>query len=139
MFHHLDFRVHCHATEDEEKVLLAFTFVSGVEKPEVTRAKGFHGNPITVFKASIKEAWAIRAFWDRVEEAGDLDAIVQSLERSIDRRCQLHLRFDKQEAYQGRIRVVEHGDVIALRGKVAAYPARRRRAIEAAQLYFQGG
>lgn len=138
MFHRLEFRVHCHATEVEERVQQAFASVSGVESPEVSKTQGHHANPITIFTASLKDAGDIDAFWRRVREAGELDAILKTLDRRIDDDCQLYLRFDKQEAYLGRLRLADHDDVISVRGKVAAYPARRERALEAAASYLKG-
>jgi RNA binding exosome subunit len=137
MFHRLDFRVHCHATEEEERVLKAFTFVSGIESPEVTKAEGYHGNPITIFTGSLEDSRGIRAFWRRVEEAGELEAVLRDIGRRVDEECQLHLRFDKQEAYMGRLKIARHDDVVSVRGKVAAYPARRERAIQAVIQYLQ--
>ncbi len=138
MFHRLDFRVHCHATEVEERVQQAFALVTGVGNPDVSKTQGYYGNPIVVFTARIKGAEAIDTFWRRVKEAGELDAILRTLERRIDDDCQIHLRFDKQEAFLGRLRVADHDDVISMKGKVAAYPAKRERALEAAASYLEG-
>lgn len=138
MFHRLEFRVHCHATEVEERVQQAFALVSGVDSPDVTRAEGHYGNPIAVFRAVVEDSKHIDAFWGRVKEAGELDAILETLGSRIDEDCQIYLRFDKQEAYLGRIRLADHDDVVSVKGKVAAYPAKRERALEAARGYLAG-
>jgi RNA binding exosome subunit len=137
MFHRLDFRVHVHATEEEERVLQAFAFISGVEQPNVTKAEGYHGNPIAILTGSLEDSRGIRGFWQRVKEAGELDVVLSDLERRVDEDCVLHLRFDKQEAYLGRMKVVRHDDVVSVRGKVAAYPARREIALRVVREYLQ--
>ncbi len=119
-------------------MLKAFEVVSGIEEPEANKTEGFHGNPIIIYHATTKSPKAIEAFWSRVKEAGMLDEILEGLDRRIDEECYLHVRFDKQEAYQGRMKVVNHDDVIVVKAKVAAYPARRERAVEVARSYLHG-
>lgn len=137
MFHRLDFRVHRHATEVEDRVLAAFRFLTGVETPRREEAEGFHGNPIVVFRGTLVRSKAIRAFWERVKAGGALPPILRTLERRVDDGCNLHARFDKQEAYKGHVAVAPHDDVIALRGKVAAYPAKRAKALAVARDYLE--
>ncbi|MFQ5920342.1 MAG: RNA-binding domain-containing protein [Thermoplasmata archaeon] len=138
-FHRLDFRVHVHATEVEDRVRKALAFVSGVEDPTVKRAEGHHGNPISVLMASLRRSADIRAFWDRVRADGQIATVLAELEKRLDARGQLSLRFDKQEAYRRRMKLVRHDDVVSVKGKVAAYPARRERALEVARAYLQEG
>ncbi|MFQ6012434.1 MAG: RNA-binding domain-containing protein [Thermoplasmata archaeon] len=137
-FRRLDFRVHTHATEEEDRVRRALAFVSGVEEPSVQRAEGHHGNPISILTARLVRAADIRAFWDRVKAEGQLAPILSELERRVDGRGHLFLRFDKQEAYRGRLKLVRHDDIVSVKGKVSAYPARRERALEVARAYLEG-
>ncbi|MFQ5918495.1 MAG: RNA-binding domain-containing protein [Thermoplasmata archaeon] len=137
-FRRLDFRVHAHATEDESKVREALAFVSGVEDPQVEQAAGHHGNAITILRASLHRAADLRAFWDRVRDSGQMGPLLAELESRLDARGQLFLRFDKQEAYQGRLKLVRHDDVVSAKGKVASYPARREKALAVARAYFEG-
>ncbi|MFQ5908076.1 MAG: RNA-binding domain-containing protein [Thermoplasmata archaeon] len=137
-FHRLDFRVHVHATEEEDRVRRALAFVSGVEDPSANQTEGHHGNPITVLTATLSRAADIQSFWGRVKAEGQLAPIVSELEHRIDGDGRLFLRFDKQEAYEGRLKLVRHDDVVSVKGKVAAYPARRERALEVARSYLEG-
>ncbi len=139
MFRRIEFRVHCHATEKEERVLRAFTQVSGVDNPDVRTTEGHYGNRIAVFTAVVKDSEAIDEFWQRVREAKELEEVLRTLDRRVDADCRLYLRFDKQEAYLGRVRLADHDDVIAAKAKVAAYPAKRERALEIVREYFEGG
>lgn len=137
-FRRLDFRVHAHATEEEDRVRQALAFVSGVEEPEARHAEGHHGNPIAILTAKVSRAADIRAFWGRVKAEGQLGAVLSELGSRLDGSGQLFLRFDKQEAYRGRLRLVRHDDIVSVKGKVAAYPARRERALGVARSYLEG-
>lgn len=139
MFHHLEFRAHGHATEEEDRVRQAFTFVSGMEAPEVTRTQGYFGDPIVILRGRLEKAGPIREFWNRLRDGELLDAVVQTLDRRVDADGNLYLRFDKQAAYGGRLSLADHDDVVSLRGKIAAYPAKRDRALAVARTFFQEG
>ena len=88
-------------------------------------------------KASLHRLPDIRAFWDRVRSQGQIPSILAELETRLDARGLLFLRFDKQEAYRGRIRLVRHDDVVSVKGKVAVYPASRDQAFAVARAYLE--
>ena len=64
----MHFRVFCHATEDETKVVQALKFASGAE--DITRevTEGYHGNPIVKLEVFIKEKRRSRDFFSRLDE-----------------------------------------------------------------------
>ena len=62
--------------------------------------------------------------------------ILNRLEDKMDDYGNLYLRFDKQRAYLGDLKVVEHGDSIHLKIKIAAYPAKKKVAIDIAKKLF---
>ena len=129
-----------HATEAEERVLDAF----GILLPEEievrrSRLKGHHGNPIVSLKARIgrKET---RELWQRILaklRGGELEKIAMVSPSRIDETCHLNLRFDKQLAYAGELALSEGGDVIHLRLKVAAYPAKREVAVDLVEKFLR--
>ena len=49
---HLDFRTFSHATEVEEKVKKALTFVSNCQEVSVTHSEGYHGNKILIMECT---------------------------------------------------------------------------------------
>ena len=51
----------------------------------------------------------------------------------MDEKGNLFLRFDKQKAYQDELKIVEHGDSIHVKIKMAAYPARKENAMKLAR------
>ena len=59
--------------------------------------------------------------------------IINQLEDKMDDYGNLFLRFDKQRAFLGDLKVVEHGDSIHLKIKIAAYPAKKKVALKIAR------
>lgn len=138
-FHRLSFRAFVHATEDEEAVLSALRTVVGDDvEVEASRAEGYHGNPITVLAGEVSEARRLRAIFDRLDAAGLLDGLSAEAEDRLDEDNQLHFRLDKDAAHGGELVLGGRGDVIAVWGKVEAYPARRDTALAALREYLEG-
>lgn len=129
-----------HATEAEERVLDALRILLP-EEIEVRRSrlKGHHGNPIVNLEARIKRK-ETRKLWQRILvklRGGESEKIARTAPDRIDETCHLHLRFDKQLAYTGELALAEGGDVIHLRLKVAAYPAKREVAVDLVEKFLQ--
>lgn len=119
-----------HATEDEQKVLAALQALlpKGVEVRR-TRLKGHHGNPIVSLRASIGRRKLLRELWWRFStklRAGELDKLGKIASERIDGTCHLYLRLDKQLAHTGEFALSDGGDVIHLKLKIDAYPAKQR-------------
>lgn len=130
-FHYIDLRTFCYETEDERRVERAIRELLpeevAIDREEST---GHYGDRILVLSARIERADEIRIVLDRITASPDLDRIRSELPDRIDEDCSLFVRFDKQAAYNGTIRL---GEGIELRAKVEAYPARREAAIENAR------
>jgi RNA binding exosome subunit len=137
-FHHLRFRTFAHATEDEHRVREALAFAAG-DDPEIglTEAEGHHRNPIRILTTEFEKAPPIDDFWARlVDEPGAIRTIRNGLEDRVDDDCNLYLRLSKQSAARERLRLATTDDVIRVRAKVAAYPAKPESARETLRTYF---
>ena len=137
MFHSVEFRAHVHATEDETKVEQAIRTLSPEGTIDTERSEGHHGNPILLKRLRIQKDDAIQGFWRRAKAAGVLDAILADLDARIDDDAVLHVRFDKQSAYRGSIELARNDDVIAVRAKLAAHPAKKSVAARVAREYLR--
>jgi len=137
MFHSVDLRAFCHATEDEDRVERALGTLCPRCRPVVEKSEGHHGNPILLMTCRIDGAEAIANFWRGFKEAGALEGVLRDIEHRVDEDAVLHLRVDKQKAFGGTIELARHDDVIAISAKVAAHPANRANAVKAAREYFQ--
>jgi RNA-binding protein len=129
-FHYLTFRAFCQATEDEAKVISAIKFVSGSDEINITKSLGFHGNPIMILETEIKSKKRIDSVFLNLGHQY-LRELRDTLESRLDDDGNFFFRLDKQEAFEGRIVVTTNDDVIAVKGKVKAYPNNRENAVKA--------
>lgn len=117
-------RTICHATEDLEKVEQALNTVVGDSVTNRSRTEGHHGNAIDVLDSSVEDEELILDVFRRMRPE-DLAEVGSALGTRMDDACQVFLRFDKQEAYAGRLALSDGEDVVAVRIKVRAFPAKR--------------
>lgn len=136
-FASLHARILCHATEELEKVERALRNVIGEGEIRVSRTEGVHGNPITVLQVDLEERRAIDAFFSRLS-AGDLEEVVRTLDQRVDEERNLFVRVDKQSAFNGHVRLGSGGDVVSVRLRIMAFPAKREVAVECARDYLTG-
>ena len=118
----IELATHAHATEDLNKVRKALLYLIPEGLHEKTNIRevtmqGHYSNPITRLVVEFEGVEA-----ERVVEhiAGLLDDYEKSILRStLDQRYErksggLYIRFSKQDAYLGRLRVYEGDDVIRM-------------------------
>ena len=113
-----------HATEDLEKVKRALRNTIGDAEIQTARTEGHHGNPITIVEASVERIEEISRFFEKLA-VDDLRLVLDTLSTRMDEGCNLFLKIDKQAAYEERIRMGRNDDVISIRIKVIAFPAKR--------------
>ena len=132
IFHSLQLESFSHETEDEEKVREAMLNLLPEEvrntAPKIEREllNGTHGNKIIILRIDFKKQGDVKKIFDFILENLDEKG---GVEDRIDDDCNFFVRFDKQEAYSGKLRLSSQ-DSIQLKGKVAAYPACRSKAVE---------
>ena len=129
MFHWIEVRAFCHATEEEERVVAALRTVMREGEFRREKLEGHFGNPLLVLKARAEGAQAM-AVWSRLVAVIGKDEALGDLEERLDDEGVYHLRIDKQKAFLGEIGKASSEDVISLRAKVAAFPNRRDVAVE---------
>jgi len=125
-----------HATEDEEKVLAAIRHLfaeAAWRELRVARTalQGHFHNPILQLVVTLDEPdlmmQSLRHLGAGVSEE-DRSYLQHNLSAHYDAKGQLFLRFDKQECYRGRLRLVSRGDSLRITIRLAG----RRRNLEAA-------
>ncbi len=136
--HNISFRAIVSATESEDRVKTALSLFLFDNKIESTNTEGHYGNPITILQAQIKGKNCKR-FIDLLKSKltePELKKLKNEVSERTDDECCLHLRFDKQAAFQGTVQLATTIDTISARIKLKAYPARREKAIEVAETIF---
>ena len=124
-----------HSTEDMEKVGEAIAELFPFEfEIEVSRAKGHYGNELKFLEVEVKDRKKIKEFlnyiFSKLKESGELEQLKKSLEERIDTGNVLHIRFDKQKAYLGKL-VLGSEDPVAVKIKIVTYPSKKEIALDA--------
>ena len=123
-------RVLCHATEVRERVERAMLNAMGEAELEVTSTQGHHGNEILVIEAHLKGQRA-GDLLGKLSSA-DLRLVIETALGRMDDSCNLHIRIDKQKAFNGEVALASNDDAIAIRMKATAFPAKKPLAVQAA-------
>jgi len=145
-YHWLRLRAVAHPTEDPEKVKAALRFVSGLDEAafaaatQATAMETHHGLPLMVFEVVVDKSRALRDVLARTFAVPDaLDRLRSTLDARVDDDGILYMRFDKQAAAQGTLRLMDGEDAVQARLKVEAYPARRDAMVAALRRMLETG
>ncbi len=138
MIHNISYRAFVYGTENKEKVLEAIKTLFPNSSPQCEATEGYYKNPVLILSNKIDKKREIKDFVEKLSTINDpaKKRILSRLEDKMDDNGNLFLRFDKQRAYMGDLKVVEHGDSIHLKIKIAAYPAKKKVALEIARKLF---
>ncbi len=135
MIHNISYRTFVYGTEKEEKVREAIKTLFPSSSPHCEITEGYYKNPVLILYDKIDKKRDIKDFIKKLDqiETSDQKKILNQLENKMDDKGNLFLRFDKQKAYLGDLKIVEHGDSIHLKVKMAAYPAKKEVALKLAR------
>jgi RNA-binding protein len=132
LFHNLSLEAFCHSTEDLDKVKEAMlNLLPPGQEPEfkTESLEGSFGNEIIKVSAGFKKQQDIKSVVSFItERLGPLKGF--DVDSHVSDEGFFWIRFDKQEAFEGKI--TRGGkDTIQLKGKVAAFPAKRENVVDA--------
>ncbi|MBM4240810.1 MAG: exosome protein [Euryarchaeota archaeon] len=138
MIHNIFYRVFVYGTESEIKVRAAVKTLFPKSLPTKAITEGYYKNPVIILSDKINKKRDITLFLKNLKKIGtsSKQRIITQLKNRMDDKGNLFLRFNKQEAYLGNLKVVEHGDSIHVKIKIAAYPANKKTAIKIAMKLF---
>lgn len=138
MIHNISYRVFVYGTEKERKVKEAIKTLFPNSSPQLNITEGYFKNPVLILHDKITKSRDIKGFIKILENL-DLQArrrVLNELDSKMDEKGNLFLRFDKQRAYLGNLKIIEHGDAIHVKIKLAAYPAKKKNAMKIAADIF---
>lgn len=136
--HYITFRASVHATESDNRVKIALSLFLFDNKINETQTEGHFGNPITLLHGQIKGKDCTR-FIDILKSSlpeYELEKLRNERCERIDDECCFHIRFDKQAAFEGQVRLATTADTITAKIKLKAYPATYENALAAAEALF---
>jgi hypothetical protein len=139
MIHNLSYRAFVYGTESEEKVREAIYTLLPTAQPLKEITEGYHKNQVIILQGKTTKKREIKDFLEKLHKLkpSAKKRILRELEDRMDVRGNLFLRFDKQSAYLGDLKLVEHGDALHLKLKIAAYPANKEEALKVARQIFE--
>ena len=140
--HSVNISVFVHATEEEDKVLNVLKrFLSEDAKVQKEHATGHFRNPIDVLTVKITKPRDIAKFLDFIKQnllKDDIHKLLNDLNCYVDDEGVLFIRINKQEAARNSFKLGKK-DPILVRVKIAAYPARKEKALEVARGLLRDG
>lgn len=127
---YIDIRVTQHATENPQKVQTAIKNLLTAEQAEnlifqKTSTTGHHNNPIIIFTAKLTDKKTLPVMLEKIGQnlsALDKEQLNQNMKLHIE-KSNLYLRFDKQSAVQGTIKLGQTDSIhlkIHFKNKTAA-------------------
>lgn len=139
MIHNISYRTFVYGTEEEEKVKTAISYLFSNSLPEKSINEDHFGNKIIVLTDKITKKRTnkdIIAFLNENLSEEDKNTIKNELNRRMDDKGNLFLRFDKQLAFDEKLKLTYSGNAIHIRIKIASYPVSKENAIEVAKKLF---
>lgn len=135
-YHWIRLRAMCHPTEDLAKVEAAVRFVAG--NPELglkaEPMETHHGGTVHLVEGVVDKSRGVRDVLAAILALpGARSDLAATLEARTDEDGVFYLRFDKQEAAQGRLALTRGEDAVQARLKMEHYPATREAALASLQ------
>ena len=140
MIHNISYRVFVYGTENEEKVRETVKNLFPNSHPQEEIIEGYFKNTVLLLHDKIEKNRQIKDFIKILEslDPSTKKRVINELDKKMDEKGNLFLRFDKQRAYLGNFKIIEHGDAVHVKIKIAAYPAKKENAMKVAMKIFGG-
>lgn len=139
MIHNITYRTFVYGTEDEGKVIEAINFLFPTSLPEKAITEDHFDNDILILSDKISKKRATRdiaQFLNDNLSDEDKEIIKNELNRRMDEQGNLFLRFDKQEAFDGNLKLTYSGNAIHVRIKIASFPVSKENAMKVSHNIF---
>jgi len=110
----------CYPTENKQHVLSALHTIINIENAELKENKieSHYGPEIIQIKFKTTRPKEIQTLIDHIEQHAKINDAIDR----VDEEGFLHLRFDKQAASQGEIKLTAGGDIIKVKIRLVSYP-----------------
>lgn len=130
MIHNIKFRAFVYEDEDIDEVSQAILNILPEAEIEAEEAEGMLENKILILTGVVSKKRFTKAFFNTLLDSVDLDKLNDDLERKMDEKGNWFLRFDKSDALDEKWTILDSGDAIHLKVKVAAFPAKKQIAVD---------
>ncbi|WP_296804368.1 RNA-binding protein [uncultured Methanobrevibacter sp.] len=130
MIHNIKFRAFVYEDESVEEVSQAILNILPEAEIEAEEAEGMLEDKIIILSGVVSKKRYTKTFFNTLLDSTDLEKLNSDLERKMDEKGNWFLRFDKSDALDEKWTILDSGDSVHMKIKVAAYPARKDIAVE---------
>ena len=130
MIHNIKFRAFVYEDEDVDEISQAILNLLPEAEIEAEEAEGMLEDRILILSGVVSKKRYTKAFFNTLLENVDLDKLNDDLERKMDEKGNWFLRLDKTDALDEKWTILDKGDAIHLKVKVAAFPAKKEVAVD---------
>ena len=133
MIHNIRYRVFIYENEDKDEILEALLNVLPTAEPEVEEAEGLLEEKMLILTGTISKKRETKEFLNTLIDSigkAQLIKLYDDLDRKMDEKGNLFLRLSKEKALDEEWEILDGGDSIHLKIKIAAYPAKKEVAIK---------
>ena len=130
MIHNIKFRAFVYENESVDEISEAILNILPEAEIEAEEAEGLLEDKIIILSGVVSKKRFTKTFFNTLLKWTDLDKLNSDLERKMDDKGNWFLRFDKDDALDEKWTILDSGDSIHLKVKIAAFPAKKEIAVE---------
>ena len=130
MIHNIKFRAFVYENESVDEISQAILNLLPEAEIEAEEAEGLMEDKIIILSGTVSKKRYTRTFFNKLLESVDLEKLNNDLERKMDEKGNWFLRFDKSDALDEKFTILDKGDAIHLKIKIAAFPAKKQIAVD---------
>ena len=130
MIHNIKFRAFVYEDESFDEISQAILNLLPEAEIESEEAEGLLEDKIIILSGMVSKKRYTKTFFNKLLESVDLEKLNNDLEQKIDEKGNWFLRFDKADALDEKLTILDKGDSIHLRVKIAAFPAKKQIAVD---------
>ena len=130
MIHNIKFRAFVYEDESVDEISQAILNILPEAEIEAEEAEGMLEDKIIILSGSVSKKRYTKTFFNELLDAVDKEKLNEDLELKMDEKGNWFLRFDKVDALNEKWTILDSGDSIHLKVKIAAYPAKKEIAID---------
>ena len=130
MIHNIKFRAFVYENESIDEITQSILNILPEAEIEVEEAEGLLEDKIIILSGVVSKKRYTKTFFKTLMDSVDLEKLNDDLELKIDEKGNWFLRFDKADALDEKWTILDKGDAIHLKVKIAAFPAKKQIAVD---------
>ncbi len=130
MIHNIKFRAFVYENESMDEITQSILNILPEAEIEAEEAEGLLEDKIIILSGVVSKKRYTKTFFKTLLDNVDLEKLNDDLELKIDEKGNWFLRFDKDDALDEKWTILDKGDAIHLKVKIAAFPAKKQIAVD---------